>query len=539
MTELNRWYEWIDASARKTGDKSLVAAVPLLEAIACLRWGSFHEAAEKVEIALSLASEIDESCLVAHALAVLVDVNVASGSYASCFEAAAQLFAMSPATGSTAKGRAFVGLALLELQGDRPIASLNWLRALGEEAAATKSADGPDAVSSVAGLGALDAATAIILSGASFDAGAGILSESLLEEFQNAAVELDSSLDLDRPDELLAATATLHSAAAEMQGAPFLQAKVWLCLGGLLARGARHEQARRLFDDARTQFGAIEAAGWVSLCDREIKLLSKPSGDRLSFVPTYPDEHRAADPREEASSEFVWEIRMLGAFSIQSEGKKVTLPLSLSAQTLKIVALRESIPVDELVEHLWPEAEPGVGSRRLRNVLWRLRSTCGELITRQDNLICLAPETVTDVGIFRRKAEQALDPHTSMDQVLVLARDALRVYAGDLLPGDRYADWAEIPRESLQRLHIRLLEVLIDDAELNDRTAEALSLTEQMIDDDPYNEEHYLRAATFHANSGSPRTAVAMLVRAERMLSELGVSPSASLEKMRQSLGDL
>src|SRR6185437_11977953 len=110
-----------------------------------------------------------------------------------------------------------------------------------------------------------------------------------------------------------------------------------------------------------------------------------------------------------------------------------------------------------------------------------------------------------------------------------LARAALDLYRGELLPGDRYADWADAPRESLGRLHLQLLDLLLADALTHEHQQEALALLDRLIEADPYDEHYYLQAAELHAEAGNRRRALSLIGRAERMLSDLGVPPSAAL----------
>ena len=98
------------------------------------------------------------------------------------------------------------------------------------------------------------------------------------------------------------------------------------------------------------------------------------------------------------------EIRLLGQFSVLRNGMATAVPLGHAAQALKVVALFGRISVDELAELLWPGAEPGVGTRRLRNILWRIKSSSGDLLRRYDNFICLEDGVVTDVSVFEEAA---------------------------------------------------------------------------------------------------------------------------------------
>jgi DNA-binding SARP family transcriptional activator len=171
-------------------------------------------------------------------------------------------------------------------------------------------------------------------------------------------------------------------------------------------------------------------------------------------------------------------------------------------------------------------------------VLWRVRAASGDLLERDGNFIRLADDAVTDVTQFRQLAEEAIRRDTPPAEASRMARDALLLYRGELLPGDRYADWAAGYRESFARLHIQLLDLLLEEAVSHEHLQEALALLDRLIEADPYEENHYLRAAELLANSGNRRRALSMLERAERMLADLGVPPSRGLMRARAALAD-
>jgi DNA-binding SARP family transcriptional activator len=213
------------------------------------------------------------------------------------------------------------------------------------------------------------------------------------------------------------------------------------------------------------------------------------------------------------------------------------VPASLAAQAVKIVGLQQRITVDELVELLWEDAEPGVGARRLRNVLWRIRSSCGELLQRDGNVVRLAPGAVTDVEWFRGQAEEALDPTANPAEAGRKARVAADGYRGELLPADRYADWATGTRESVARTYLRLLDLLVDEAVAEGRGGEAVDLLGSLAAADPYDERHFVRMAEIHLELGNRGRALDALGKAERVLEDLGVAPSSPVEHLRERLG--
>jgi DNA-binding SARP family transcriptional activator len=344
-------------------------------------------------------------------------------------------------------------------------------------------------------------------------------------------------------DDIADAIELLANARDALAGQPLLVARVELCWGVRLSEAGRAEEAEVHLGDALAAFDRLGAQGWVALARRELTLA--PAAGQFGEMSVLEAEAHEADPNAHAmvvttpSSKVnhpPWEITLLGSFSVRRYGEPVSLPLSLAAQGLKIVALNEKIPVEELVELLWPDAGPGVGTRRLRNVLWRVRAASGDLLERDDNFIRLAPDAVTDAMQFRQLGEEAIRRDTPPEESARLARDALVLYRGELLPGDRYADWAAGYRESFARLHIQLLDLLLEEAVIHEHLQEALALLDRLIDADPYEENHYLRAAELLARSGNRRRALSMLDRADRMLADLGVPPSRALMRVRSSL---
>lgn len=218
-------------------------------------------------------------------------------------------------------------------------------------------------------------------------------------------------------------------------------------------------------------------------------------------------------------------------------GEPISLPASLATQAVKIATLRRRVSVDELSELLWEEADPRVGTRRLRNVLWRIRSACGELVLREDSFLRLAPGAVTDLERFEALADQALvGPDAGTPAGVELAHAALDFYRGELLPGDRYADWSTAARQAAARTYVRLLEVLVEDALGGGRLAEALVLLDRLSEADPFDERHHLRAAEIHLGAGNRGRALDAVQRAERVLADLGVAPTAPIRRLRERL---
>ncbi len=536
-----RWAQWIEDCADTVGDRALVAVPALLRACVSLERGELSEAGRDAGAAADLAERCDQPTLAAQALGVQAEADAGHGSYDAAFEIAARLFGMTGEMGRGPRVRTLTMLANLELQRGRPSSAFAWLGAADDDAvprvgmqAATPHHDTVRATLAPAAaeimlLGRRRQHSAPFVDVVTKARSAGAVPTGWVEWVGGIAA-----------DDLTDAVELLANARDALASRPLLAARVEMAWGVRLGEAGQPEEAEGHLHAALSIFEPLGAQGWAALARRELALV--PVAGQLL------EESQRAEPASAGAPAMVvaspasrvehppWEITLLGSFSVRRFGETVSLPLSLAAQGLKIVALHEKIPVEELVELLWPDAAPGVGTRRLRNVLWRVRAASGELLERDDNFIRLAPDALTDVGQFRQLAERAIRRDTPSEEAARLAREALLLYRGELLPGDRYADWAAGYRESFARLHIQLLDLLLDEAIAHEHLQEALALLDRLIEADPYEEHHYLRATELLARSGNRRRALLMLDRAERMLADLGVAPSRSVLRARAAL---
>lgn len=538
-----RWAGWLERCAEAVRDRTLAVVPPLLRALVALYQGQLDDAIAAAERSWEHAKSCEHRTLGSRALSVLVEACAAMGAYERGFAAAATLLAMPVEAGRMPRATALAALAHLELQRGHPSSAFAWLRTADDELGGAPGArTGPLELQRAAGAPAV--AEVLVLGGRREEV-AGLY-EVVDQAHRRRAVPSAwphwvRGLGADDPEVV---GEQFERALRLLRGAPLAEARVHLAWGVRLLEASAPDSARAHLRTALERFGQLDAAGWQALVRQQAERLPEPLVEAAAWEE--PVAHpatgsarlalRAGDQGGAVEPDPPWEIDLLGVFAVRQRGEPVSLPLSLAAQGLKMVALREKVPVDELVEALWPEAEPGVGMRRLRNVLWRVRAACGDLLQRDGNFIRLAPGTVTDVDDFRMLGEQALDRDTPREKAAQLAREALALYKGELLPGDRYADWAAGARESLARLHVQLLDLLVDDAVQKGHQQEALGLLDRLIDADPYEEQHYLQAAELQARGGNRRRALATLSRAERALADLGVSPSRTLLGVRQSL---
>jgi DNA-binding SARP family transcriptional activator/ATP/maltotriose-dependent transcriptional regulator MalT len=227
-------------------------------------------------------------------------------------------------------------------------------------------------------------------------------------------------------------------------------------------------------------------------------------------------------------------VTLLGGFKVTVAGRELDPPAGRPSTLIKVLALSDSpVTVDEAVELLWPGSDGPTGRRRMRNLLNRLRSSCGELVGREGEALVLRPGTEVDARLFERDAAAvgAADPAARPG----LARGALARYPGELLPQDRYEPWATAPRERLRRRSLELLDLLVEDAAERGEIDEAIRLLDRAMAAEPLDEDRHLRAAElllFQGRRGSART---LVERAAAIRTELGLGSSPRLERLRSS----
>ena len=221
-------------------------------------------------------------------------------------------------------------------------------------------------------------------------------------------------------------------------------------------------------------------------------------------------------------------IDMLGGFSVTVDD--VAVPDDAwsrrhAAGLVKLLALARGrrLHREQVVDALWPDLSLDAAGPRLHKAAHYARRAFGEqahtLVLRHD-LVTLLPdaEVVVDAVAFRAEAEAAL-AEASVER----GRSALAAYAGPLLPDDVYEPWTEQPRQSLTALRGELLRLT--------------GRWEELLEDDPADEQAHLAVAQAYVDRGDVRAALRQLERMDQALRrELGTAPGPAAEALRRSL---
>jgi DNA-binding SARP family transcriptional activator len=206
-------------------------------------------------------------------------------------------------------------------------------------------------------------------------------------------------------------------------------------------------------------------------------------------------------------------IQLLGGFRVATPTRVIAdseWRLRKNKSLIKLLALAPGhrLPREEIMDLLWPDLEPERAANNLYRALHQVRHVLEPNLRHQDRssylrlhngFVLLAPRGSLwiDVETFRRGADAA---RQSKDPPLY--EKALRLYTGDLLPEDRYDDWADGHREALKALRLALLVDLSIVREQRGEDYAAIKALQDVVGSDPAHEEAQARLMLLLAKTG-------------------------------------
>jgi len=217
------------------------------------------------------------------------------------------------------------------------------------------------------------------------------------------------------------------------------------------------------------------------------------------------------------------EITVLGGFRVTIDGVSTNSrgwSRRSAAALVKILALAPGhrLHRESVMDLLWPDAFPEQAAPRLHKAAHYARRAAGheDAVVLRGDVVWLFPNAEVSVDAVRfedlsRQAVSEQDPQR--------AREALAWYTGELLPADRYEDWASERRELLA---LRRLDVL--------RVAGAWR---DIAEEEPTDEEAHTRLMEQQLAAGDFTAALRQYEHLERVLDrELGVVPGPSAREV-------
>jgi predicted ATPase len=154
-------------------------------------------------------------------------------------------------------------------------------------------------------------------------------------------------------------------------------------------------------------------------------------------------------------------IELLGGFVAHVDGKPVperAWRLRKARELVKLLALApgQRLHREQAMDTFWRDKDPEAAANNLHQAVHVARRALGaDALQLRDDLLRLSAQV--DVSSFERAAADARRTGTP-----AAYRAALSLYKGELLPENRYDDWAEDRRSELTELHETLTDELAE-----------------------------------------------------------------------------
>ncbi|WP_205630576.1 BTAD domain-containing putative transcriptional regulator [Pseudarthrobacter sulfonivorans] len=237
-------------------------------------------------------------------------------------------------------------------------------------------------------------------------------------------------------------------------------------------------------------------------------------------------------------------IRLLGGFRVSVGSRDIPdgeWRLRKAKAVVKLLALAPGhrLQREQVLDYLWPGLDPDAASGQLRKVVHEARLVLDPSLSALDRYLISGEQlrldresTWVDVEAFEAAAMRA---RRTGDPAAYAA--AIRLYDGDLLPEDRYEDWA-ITREGALRSDF--LALLVEQARLLEARANfdgAVSALRRVIAADPIHEEAGVALMRVHALAGRRHEAMQEHERLRAALDrELGIEPDPATERLFEQI---
>jgi predicted ATPase/DNA-binding SARP family transcriptional activator len=249
-----------------------------------------------------------------------------------------------------------------------------------------------------------------------------------------------------------------------------------------------------------------------------------------------------------AESSRALRITLLGGFEVRVGARAVAAGawrLRHARSLVKLLALAPShrLHCDQLLDLLWPSLEPAAAANGLYCALHAARralepglarASASAYLRRHGDVLALhsTGALAIDVEEFESAASAARQAQTPAAYLA-----ALELYAGELLPEDRYEQWAVGRRETLRTTHLGLL---VDLAGLHQARGEhgaALEALQRVVDCEPAHEAAHLGLMRLYALDGQRRRAVRQYEHLRQALhDEAEAEPDADSRRLHEAI---
>jgi predicted ATPase/DNA-binding SARP family transcriptional activator/DNA-binding CsgD family transcriptional regulator len=242
-------------------------------------------------------------------------------------------------------------------------------------------------------------------------------------------------------------------------------------------------------------------------------------------------------------------IKLLGGFRVWVGPRVIeedAWRLRKARSLVKLLALSPGhlLHREQVMELLWPGLEPHAAANNLHHALHVARRTLepsaptggvSSYLHLRGEWLALCPEGElwVDVEAFEEAVADAR--HAPLEPEGF--RAAIDLYAGELLPQDRYEHWVEERRAQLMELYLSLLLELGALLEERGEFGEAIEAMGRVVAEDPTHEEAHLGLMRLYALLGRRKEALRQYEQLREALSrKFGREPEATTRRLQQEI---
>src|SRR5215211_356501 len=288
-----------------------------------------------------------------------------------------------------------------------------------------------------------------------------------------------------------------------------------------------------MFNINITHFDDAPAASRGVWCNRYMGKKSDSHASTSQARPAAPPTPQGGGAPETLR---IW---LLGGFRVSVNSRSIEegrWRLRKARSLLKVLALSPGhrLHREQVMELLWPDSSKKAASNNLRKTLHAARRALdpaggSHYLASENNSLVLCPGSSlrVDVEAFEEAAATAHREHEP-----AAYRAALDLYAGDLLPEDRYKEWAEQRRQELRRMFLSLLVELATVHEERAEHGQGVEALRRAVAEEPTLEEAHAGLMRLYALSGQEGEALAQYERLQEAMSKrLGTQPSTATNR--------
>jgi DNA-binding SARP family transcriptional activator len=251
-------------------------------------------------------------------------------------------------------------------------------------------------------------------------------------------------------------------------------------------------------------------------------------------------------PAAPVSAAFV-ELRLAGTFRVVRDGTELTdgeIGSRKSRTLLKLLAVERPglVPVDRIVEVLWPNERPAAPGQNVAILVSRLRAVLGADVIqggRAGYRLTADPGVAVDLDTAARLCDQAEGKLATAAAVALAAAERAHelLSAGTAIGDEPYADWADPAREQVRGLLRRVRLASAEAALATGDPRRAAGYAEAAMAADPLDEtahRWYMLASTAAGEQAKALAAYEALRR--RLGRELGADPAPQTRELHLAI---